>query len=60
MGERMRHARFLLDTSPLSILKISYECGIESLSYFHRCFKAAPGVTPRLYQKRTSNVQGTV
>ena len=58
--ERMRQARFLLATSPMSILEISYECGIESLSYFHRCFKDATGVTPRLYRKRASNVQGTV
>ena len=58
--ERMRQARFLLDTSPLSIVEISYECGIESLSHFHRCFKAATGLTPRLYRKRASNVQDAV
>ena len=55
--ERMRQARYLLETSQLSILEVSLECGIESLSYFHRSFKAATGHTPRHYRARAATVQ---
>lgn len=57
MQERVRQARYLLETSQLSILDVADACGIESPSYFHRCFKAATGVTPRRYRTRATNVQ---
>lgn len=57
MQQRLAWARRMLDESSLSILEIGLDCGMESPSYFHRCFKKAYGCTPRHYRMRSQGVQ---
>jgi AraC family cel operon transcriptional repressor len=47
---RLRNACRLLRTTQLSITDVALECGIDNLSYFHRCFKRVHGGTPRQYR----------
>ena len=49
---RLRYACKLLMESDSSILSISFECGFESPSNFHRAFKVAFGCAPSLFRER--------
>jgi len=57
-GERIRRARQLLETTRMPVLEISFECGFESPSYFHRRFREATGRSPREYRRAAMGVQG--
>jgi len=48
--ERIRRACLLLATTRKSILEIVLDCGFESPSYFHKCFRENTGTTPRNYR----------
>jgi AraC family transcriptional regulator, dual regulator of chb operon len=57
-GLRIRLARQLLETTDLSITQVGYECGYETLSYFHRCFKNAVGATPLAHRNLANRSLG--
>lgn len=46
-GLRLNKARYLLDSTLLSVSKISDMCGFSNPHYFHRVFKNHFGTTPR-------------
>jgi AraC-like DNA-binding protein len=52
-GLRLQRAAELLDTTSESVTRIAHRCGFSSQSYFTRCFRAAYGVPPREYRRRT-------
>jgi AraC family cel operon transcriptional repressor len=49
---RLEYGAKLLTTSSVPIIKISEECGFESLSYFYRRFKEHYGLSPRQFRKQ--------
>ncbi|MFN0128769.1 MAG: helix-turn-helix domain-containing protein [Verrucomicrobiales bacterium] len=49
---RLKHACKLLMGSTSSILSISFECGFESHSNFHRAFRAAFGCAPSAFREK--------
>lgn len=51
LEKRIRRARRLLVTTPLSIQEIAWEIGIPDANYFTRLFKRETGVTPRKYRE---------
>ncbi|MCG8391281.1 MAG: AraC family transcriptional regulator [Cytophagales bacterium] len=53
-AERIAYARRLIETTHESITQIALECGFESLSYFHRCFRELSGTTPLQMRKRAT------
>ncbi len=56
-AQRIHYARRLLETSTLPVLEIMLECGMETASHFHRCFKAVTGLTPHRYRAQCAQVQ---
>ena len=44
---KLNNAANLLRQTNLSVIDISIECGFASINYFHKCFKAKFGITPR-------------
>ena len=50
--KRLDHAADRLAYTKKSILEISMECGVSSLSYFNKIFKQRYGVTPSHFRKR--------
>ncbi len=55
--ERIKHARRLLTTTRLSVMEIALECGYESPSHFHKCFKQQAGTSPLRYRSKLTCVQ---
>ena len=55
--ERIEYARRLLTTTRLGILEIALECGYESPSHFHKCFKKQTGSSPLKYRARLARIQ---
>ncbi len=51
LSERMKLAGQLLYTGEFTVSEVCYKVGIQDLSYFNKCFKAAYGVTPSKYGK---------
>ena len=51
-AKRISTAKEQLLTTDLGIDAIAYNCGYESLPYFHKLFKKFTGVTPGLYRKK--------
>ncbi|WP_422636252.1 GlxA family transcriptional regulator, partial [Sinorhizobium fredii] len=51
---RLRHARRLLEQSPLSISEIAFATGFSSSGHFSRAFKEFFGLTPRACRDRLS------
>lgn len=49
-AKRMRQAAYLLSTSRLSVGDIAVAVGYENVSYFHRLFQKAYGMSPRKYR----------
>ena len=47
---RIRHSKFLLQNSNLSLLEIALESGFESHSYFTKVFKSETGLTPKQFR----------
>lgn len=52
---RLEKARFLLDTSALSVSEIALMCGFKDPSYFTKVFTNAFGSSPSSYRKEASN-----
>ena len=50
--KRLDHAADQLAYTKKSILEISMECGVSSLSYFNKIFKQRYGITPSRFRKR--------
>ena len=50
---RINYAGYLLHNTGLSMLECAMECGYNSLRTFNRNFKAAYGMTPNEYRKKT-------
>ncbi len=55
LQERIKKARFLLDTTKLSISEIHQQIGISNSSYFSKIFKRETGMTPIQYKRRNEN-----
>lgn len=55
-ARRLEHATRLLESSSLPVTEIAAICGFENLSYFHRCFRAHQGTTPRGHRMRQREV----
>ena len=51
---RLERASTLLKETEASVISIAQECGFASVSYFNRIFKAAYGITPSEYRKKTN------
>ncbi|MCR5100381.1 MAG: AraC family transcriptional regulator [Butyrivibrio sp.] len=49
--KRIEHAVFFLENTDLSVMDISYKCGIFDLSYFTKLFKEEKGISPTEYRK---------
>lgn len=48
--KRLAQAAFLLDSTNRNVDQVAQAVGYENLSYFHRIFKAAYGLSPRQYR----------
>lgn len=48
---RLRHARYLLQETDLSITEIAHQCGFCDSNYFSRVFHAVNGISPSGYRK---------
>ena len=55
--ERIERACLLLATTRLSVYEIALDCGFESASYFHKCFRQSRGTTPRDYRMSLMRIQ---
>ncbi len=51
LGLRMDEAKRLLETTNLSINKVSEKCGFNDANYFSRAFKKETGLSPLQYRK---------
>ena len=51
LTQRVRRAKELLLSSPLSIDQIAHQCGFTDQSHFTRAFQKAVGVTPGLWRR---------
>ena len=49
--KRLQQAKYLLESTRLSIIEISIECGFSTESQFSSIFKKKIGVNPRVYRK---------
>lgn len=52
---RIEYAAQLLTATTKSVLTIAYECGYETVSYFHRCFHKVYQMSPLQYRKHYSS-----
>lgn len=52
---RMERAKYLLESSFLSVKEIAYQVGLNDESHFVRDFKATYGYSPALYRSRFKN-----
>lgn len=48
---RLEHSLVLLETTNMSILDISIDCGFNNVTYFNKCFKANYGFSPSKFRK---------
>jgi len=55
---RMDYAAKELSMTDRSILDISLDCGLDSLSYFYRLFRQSHGMSPKEYRIRSKSVAG--
>jgi AraC-like DNA-binding protein len=51
LNYRINHAKFLLNSTAMSISEICFACGFNSENHFIKTFKKITGQTPRNYQK---------
>lgn len=49
-NKRLNQAAYLLCNTGLSVMDVSFACGYENISYFHRIFQDRYGTTPRKYR----------
>ncbi|MBU1304761.1 MAG: GlxA family transcriptional regulator [Alphaproteobacteria bacterium] len=54
---RLKHARRLLEQSPLSISEVAFATGFSSAGHFSGSFKNAFGVTPKAARKKLSSAK---
>jgi transcriptional regulator GlxA family with amidase domain len=54
---RMHRAKYLLETSFLSVKQIAHQIGVKDESHFVRDFKKAYGASPTLYRMRSHDSQ---
>lgn len=54
---RIQLAKRLLETTSLSVLEVSMECGFESPSYFHKLFAQLAGGTPLAHRQHAGSIQ---
>lgn len=52
LQRRLQRAAELLRTTDHTVQQVAERCGFESLSHFHRCFRAKFGCTPRTFRTR--------
>ena len=57
-NKRMTQAATLLRTTSLTIDAVSRAVGYENISYFHRLFRTAYGMTPRQYRAAGYRISG--
>ncbi len=50
--KRLSQAAYLLDNTNMSVMNVGLSVGYDNLSYFHRIFQKAFGMTPRKYRVR--------
>ncbi len=50
-NSRIGHAQHLLQTTNKSFNQIAFECGFDTVQYFHTVFKKTTGMTPSQYKK---------
>lgn len=55
--ERIKKAKFLLETTDLSISEIHEQVGFTNSSYFSKIFKRETGLTPQEYRQQTQTTQ---
>lgn len=55
--ERIQRACLLLSTTRLPLIEIALDCGFESSSYFHKCFRQYMHTTPRRYRSNLMRIQ---
>ncbi|MDR0856163.1 MAG: AraC family transcriptional regulator [Clostridiales bacterium] len=51
-ARRFAQARFLLDTTDLTVTDVATAVGYDNFSYFHRVFMQTYGCTPKHYRRR--------
>ncbi len=49
-GRRLAQAKFLLESTGLSVSEIAAAVGYENASYFHRIFRMETGISPKSYR----------
>lgn len=54
---QLAYAQHLLRTMPMSVKQIALASAFGTESTFHRCFKAAFGVTPSAYRKQVTKCE---
>lgn len=50
-NRRIKHAKYLLETTKLQIQTIAQHCGIMDVHYFSKVFKKKTGMTPKEYRQ---------
>ena len=55
--KRMKHAAFLLETTPLQIQTVALNCGIVDVHYFSKTFKKLIGKTPMEYRNSQKQIK---
>ena len=56
LQERLKKAKFLLETTALSISEVHEQCGFYHSSYFSKVFKREMGMTPQEYRRNPSSI----
>ncbi|MBQ8719853.1 MAG: helix-turn-helix transcriptional regulator [Clostridia bacterium] len=51
-GERVKHAKSLLETTNLQIQTVALFCGVVDVQYFTKLFKSEVGISPKEYRER--------
>lgn len=49
--QRIKHAKYLLETTKLQVQTIAQHCGILDVQYFSKLFKGITGLTPKQYRQ---------
>ena len=50
-AQRIKHAKYLLETTKLQVQTIAQHCGILDVQYFSKLFKSITGTTPKYYRQ---------
>lgn len=55
---RLEQAAMALATGAKDVTAVAYACGFANLSHFHRCFRAAYGLTPAAFRRKVIGESG--